>query len=61
MRKFTILVIATLLAATSGVVAASAKVHHAHSAAVRHKHAVKSSVGRPITRLPIVPPDAYRA
>lgn len=61
MRKFIVLVIATLLAVTSGVAAASAKAHRIHSAAVRHKRTAKAPVERPITHLPIVPPDAYRA
>lgn len=61
MRKLTVLVIATLLAATSGVAAASAKAHRAHSAVVRHKRTAKSPAGRPITHVPVVSPDAYRA
>lgn len=60
MPKLTVLVIATLLATAYTAAAASAKAHHAHSTATRHKPVAKPPVERPVTHLP-VPPDAYRA
>ena len=61
MRKLTVLVIATLLATAYAGTDASAKAHHKHAAASRQKPAATQSGEHPMTHLPVVAPDAFRA